>query len=716
MARRRKKKKSIILNKDKIGISMIILWWLYIFSRYFAKGSPVFKFLTEYASIAFGQVGLTVFFILCAITWIIILSKGYLMRLIIKQFLILMIIISAILNFPIIEWISNNYELFWWYISRPLVFLLDSMFWWQVLATKAFIIILFFGFLARLLYTFNFSLPKVNIKVKHERIPKKKNKKTTIKKQESSISAKINEIKTANKEEINNNKNTETKILKDLIKKKVTEKIKAKEMEIEKPKQNIKFSADKPTFWISLMESNHWKTNTIDERFLMEKAKALQNKLMEFNVPINIEWFDIWPSIVQIKIKPNAWIRISTIEKLSNDISLSLRTKSLRVIAPIPWTSSVGIQLPNPKPSMVRLWDIISSSEFNNSMKKSSTNLALGNWIDWKIQIKELERMPHLLIAWATGSGKSVWVNDFILSLIYQNTPDELKFLMVDPKQVELELFSWLPYLLWPIVTDSDKALKLLKWTIEEMESRYTTLKEKRVKNIDEYNKKIIWQKMYRIVFVIDELADMMMSWNKKEVEHCITRIAQKARAVWIHLIVATQRPSVNVITGLIKANMPTRIAFGVVSEIDSRTILWRKWAEDLLWRWDMLYIDPTTKHPIRIQAPFVDTPEIERVIQRLKNKYMSGINEEDVYHPEVIKTLEERLEVAWSIRWWNWSDDELIEKAIQVISQTRKASATLLQRKLNVGFARAARIMDALEERWIVGPQEWAKARQIYI
>lgn len=716
MAKRgRRRKKSIILNKDKIGIAMIILGWLYIFSRYFAKGSPIFKFLTEYASIAFWQIGLTVFFILCTITGFLILAKWYIMRLIIKQFLILMVIVSAILNFPVIEWANNNYELFWGYISRPLVFLLDSMFGWQIMATKAFIIILFFGFLAWVLYTLNFSLPKINIKVKHERVPKKKKSKITPKNQEHSISKKISEAKYANtKKETNKTNTNESNILKNLIKQKVEEKIKSKE--IIKPKQNIKFSADKPTYGISLMESNHGKTATIDERFLMEKAKALQNKLMEFNVPISIEWFDIGPSIVQIKIKPDAGIRISTIEKLSNDISLSLRTKSLRVIAPIPGTASVGIQLPNPKPTIVRLWDIISSSEFNESMKKGSTNLALGKGIDGKIQIKSLEKMPHLLIAWATGSGKSVWVNDFILSLIYQNTPDELKFLMVDPKQVELELFSGLPYLLWPIVTDSDKALKLLKRTIEEMESRYSLLKSKRLKNIEEYNSKIIWEKMYRIVFVIDELADMMMSWNKKEVEHCITRIAQKARAVGIHLIVATQRPSVNVITGLIKANMPTRIAFWVVSEIDSRTILWRKGAEDLLGRWDMLYMDPTTKHPIRIQAPFVDTPEIERIIQRLKNKYMNGISEEDVYHPEIIKALEERLEIAWWNRWWSGNDDELIEQAIQVISQTRKASATLLQRKLNVGFARAARIMDALEERGIVGPQEWAKAREIFM
>jgi DNA segregation ATPase FtsK/SpoIIIE, S-DNA-T family len=251
-----------------------------------------------------------------------------------------------------------------------------------------------------------------------------------------------------------------------------------------------------------------------------------------------------------------------------------------------------------------------------------------------------------------------------------------------------------------PIVFESEKALKLLKWSVNEMEKRYSILKEKRVKNIDEYNSKIIWEKMYRIVFVIDELADMMMSGNKKDVETCITRIAQKARAVGIHLIVATQRPSVNVITGLIKANIPTRMAFGVVSEIDSRTILGRKWAEALLGKWDMLYIDPSTKHPIRIQAPFVSTEEIEKVVQTLKNKYMWWLTEEDIYNPEIVQMLESKLETGDSLfGWGNGDDDELIEQAIQVISETRKASATLLQRKLEYD-------LPVLLELWI----KWKK------
>ena len=414
---------------------------------------------------------------------------------------------------------------------------------------------------------------------------------------------------------------------------------------------------------------------------------------------------------MQIKIKPEEGIKISAIEGLSNDIKLSLKSKSLRIIAPIPGTDMIGIQIPNPKASMVRLGDIISTEEFSMQMKKNSTNLSLGKGIDGSVQVKALESMPHLLVAGATGSGKSVGINDFIVSLMFQNTPAELKFLMVDPKQVELEMYSGLPYLLAPIVYDSGKAIKLLQWTVEEMEKRYSTLKDQRVRNLDEYNQKMEaegQEKMYRIVFIIDEMADMMLSSsaNRKEVENCINRLAAKARAVGIHLILATQRPSVNVITGLIKANIPTRIAFGVVSEVDSRTILGRKGAEDLVGKGDMLYMDPSTKFPIRIQAPFVSTEEIERVVSQLRNKYMQNLTEEDIYHPEIIAALESKVETARGVLSSGGeagNDEDLINQAIQVIAETRKASATLLQRKLNVGFARAARIMDVLEERGII-------------
>ena len=598
-----------------------------------------------------------------------------------------------------------------------------------ITAIYAIVIVLLLGAIVYLLYILNVRLPKLpKINIEQSEKPIKKEKKTdskederptiTISRPDISTDDILEKVSQATGKVVQATSSWGS-LLKEMFKTKVTQKIEEK-----KPKPMISFSGDKPTFGYSALESNLGNQQTVDENFLVEKAKALQTKLSEFWVPIAIEGFDIWPSIVQIKIKPEEGIKISAIEGLSNDIKLSLKSKSLRIIAPIPGTDMIGIQIPNPKASMVRLGDIISTEEFSMQMKKNSTNLSLGKGIDGSVQVKALESMPHLLVAGATGSGKSVGINDFIVSLMFQNTPAELKFLMVDPKQVELEMYSGLPYLLAPIVYDSGKAIKLLQWTVEEMEKRYSTLKDQRVRNLDEYNQKMEaegQEKMYRIVFIIDEMADMMLSSsaNRKEVENCINRLAAKARAVGIHLILATQRPSVNVITGLIKANIPTRIAFGVVSEVDSRTILGRKGAEDLVGKGDMLYMDPSTKFPIRIQAPFVSTEEIERVVSQLRNKYMQNLTEEDIYHPEIIAALESKVETARGVLSGGGeggNDEDLINQAIQVIAETRKASATLLQRKLNVWFARAARIMDVLEERGIIWPQEGAKPRDIFI
>lgn len=625
--------------------------------------------------------------------------------------MVIIVIISAVINFPIIDGDVTRYEKLWWYISRPVIALLQVMFGHKAIATKAFIIILLILAIARILYSFNFSLPKINLQI--DKAPKKK-----VEGRKSKVEADDDEEEEEEEEKPNFGQPVSRSLIKSLIKDKLERKIEEKEKAKEKKiRPTINFSAEKPTFNTTILETSPDQTITIDETFLMEKAKALQNKLMEFNVPIMIEGFDIGPSIVQIRIKPDEGIRLSTIESLSNDISLSLKSKSVRIVAPIPGTDCVGIQLPNPKPIMVRLGDVFGTTEFINEMKKSDNNLALGKAIDGTVIIKTLESMPHLLVAGATGSGKSVGVNDFILSLMHQNTPSELKFLMVDPKQVELELYAGLPYLLAPIVFEPEKALKLLKRTEHEMERRYGVLREARVKNIDEYNKKGPAEKMFRIVFVVDELASMMLSKAKRDVEACITHISAKARAVGIHLIIATQRPSVDVITWLIKANMPTRIAFGTVSEIDSRTILGRKWAETLLGKWDMLYMDPSTKAPTRIQAPFVSTEEIEKVVMTLKTKYMGGLTEEDIYNQEIVNLLENKLEAGEQLfSSGGDNDDELVEQAIQVISQTRKASATLLQRKLGVGFARAARIMDILEERGVIGPQDGAKPRDIFI
>jgi len=684
------------------------------------------------------------------------MCKGELMRTLIKQFILLMFFISGILNFAaipepaietIVNWTSSNQ--YGGYFSRPLIMGLKMIFGTSILAIKILTILWGIGTLVRFFYSLNVrlpSLPKINI----EQYEKKEDPKKKIIKKEIEITngpskpsdddliEKVH-IATTQPTDAKEKKKKEEKsewgsLISDIfwgrkkpkiqteptpnpLRNVLTKNTPISEPEPERIAKKVQFAWDKPTFPYSLLENNLGKNTPVDQNFIVEKAKALQKKLIEFWIPVTIEGFDIGPSIVQIKIKPSEGVKISSIENLNNDIKLSLKSKSLRIVAPIPWTDNVGIQIPNPNPSMVKIGDILNSVEFQESMKKSETWLALGKGIDGKVLIKPLESMPHLLVAWATGSGKSVGINDFIVSLMFQNSPSDLKFLMVDPKQVELEMYSGLPYMLAPIVYDSTKAVKLLRWAVEEMERRYSILKEAKVRQLNEYNEKAE-EKMYRIVFIIDEMADMMISSpaNKKEAEDYINRLAAKSRAVWIHLILATQRPSVNVITGMIKANIPTRIAYGVVSDIDSRTIIGRKGAEDLVGKGDMLYIDPSTKNPIRIQSPFISTEEVEKVVNSLREKYMKDLTEEDVYNPEIIRALEDKPEMAWTSMGGGWDDDELVQQAIEIIMETRKASATMLQRKLGVGFARAARIMDILEEQGIIGPQEGAKPREIYV
>lgn len=504
--------------------------------------------------------------------------------------------------------------------------------------------------------------------------------------------------------------------LKNLLKEKISKKLQSKEDEKSLTLMHVQFPDDKPTYPLTLLDVDTHKEPGISEEWLLHKAQALKEKLKEFDIDVEVEGCNIGPTVLQFKIKPEAWVKVAKIEWLKKDLSLAIKAKSLRILAPIPDTDSVGIEIPNPKPQMVRLREILGSMLFTQNMNKNLSNLALGTGIDGSTVVKSLEDMPHVLIAGATGSGKSVGVNSFILSLIYQNSPAELKFLMVDPKQVELGIYEGIPYLLAPIITEAQKAVKILKWAVDHMNERYLKLKNLKVRNIIEYNEKV-WEheKMYRMVIIIDELADLMMSGAKKETELYITRIAQMARAVGMHLMLATQRPSVNVITGLIKANIPTRIAFWVVQNIDSRCILDQGGAEDLVGKWDMLYIDPKSKYPIRVQWCFVSTAETEAVIEEIRIKYMKeqGLQEGDTYHPEIMRILEDKGETAWGIEVTD-DDEILIEQAIDVIMQTQKASATMLQRKLGIGFPRAAKIIDILEDRGLIGPQEGAKPREI--
>ncbi len=745
------------LDYKSIGSFFLIIGCLYFFALTLASNSPLINLFNQRASLIFGQSWVETFFAILIIFGVLIIWRGKFLSTLLKQCIIILIFVSALLNFPVIDKADLSYQVHGGFLSYPVIVALQAAFGNNPVAIKSMTILLFVAVLIWLLYTINIPIPKIKLQAASDNdsyIPNK----TTKEHKESWSSWRFASRKLSQDEEIKKkiqesapwwSKRIWTGSALDLLLGKKSTAIKASHDEMPRDrvsdqhptdwysKESVKqllldkvahkiqsqshhtFATDKPTFSTQLMDLPPISNPNVDQEFLVEKAKALQNKLIEFWLPVHFEWVDRGPTVIQIKIKPDAGIRVSEVERLKADIASGLKAKSLRIIAPIPGTDLVWIEMPNPKPQLVVLSEILSSPEFVEAMKKSSTNLALGKAVNGSIMVKQLESMPHLLIAGATGSWKSVGINNFIFSLMYQNTPSELKFLMVDPKQVELEFFNGLPYLLAPIVTKPDNALKILKRSVDEMERRYEAFKKVRVKNLTEYNGKIADQKMYRIVIVIDELADLMMSGSKKEVELCITRIAQKARAVGMHLIVATQRPSVNVITGLIKANIPTRIAFGVVSQIDSRTILDIKWAEDLVGKGDMLYMDPANKFPQRIQNPFISTSETERIITSLTDKYMKGLTESDIYDPEIISILEGKTSVGWSISDYiagSNDDDSLTEQAIEIIMETRKASTTLLQRRLGIGFARAGKIMDVLEQRGMVWPQDGAKPREIYI
>ncbi len=651
-----------------------------------------------------------------------------------RQFFLLSIFISAVVNMSLLDSSSLSYIHYGWYISAPILEVGKLLFATNTIAIQW---VIFIGLLATIVWILMSSsielpsLPKVSFHVPEK--PSDSNAHHQIINNPTPIHR--NAYKQLAEHQKSSQKDwSEWSHFASLLKSKLLDRMMNKDsqssvQEIVPPKQTITFPKDKPTFSSSLLHKSDTPKQWVDELYIAAKADLIKNKLAEFGIQVEIAWYNVWPSVVQIKLQPQSGVKYSAIEALKNDLMGALKSKTLRILAPIVGTEFVWIELSNPSPSMVRLSEVVGSSDFVWMMNNNLTNLSLGKGIDGKLIIKSLETMPHLLIAWATWQGKSVWVNDFILSLIYQNTPNEMRFIMIDPKQVEMELYSWLPYLLCPIITDPEKALRALKRATVEMDTRYGMLKALRVKNLDEYNTKVdslpidqqtVYQRMYRIVIVIDELADLMMSGKKKDVELCITRIAQKARAVGMHLIVATQRPSVNVITWLIKANMPTRISFGVVSQIDSRTILDMKWAEDLIGRWDMLYVDPTSRHPLRIQAPFVDTPEIELVVDHIKKKYMKWLTEEDIYDPELVKLIEARWGISSSGGILVWSEDgdaddeTLIQQAIEIISKSRRASTTWLQRNLKIGFARAWRIMDILEERGVVWPQEWGRPREV--
>jgi S-DNA-T family DNA segregation ATPase FtsK/SpoIIIE len=481
--------------------------------------------------------------------------------------------------------------------------------------------------------------------------------------------------------------------------------------EDEKPVDDSESKVSDQIAWefpsLDLLQSGNSKVK-VDEKFLMKSAEKIKGKLQQFGIDVAMNTVNVGPTVVQYTLKPDEGVKLSKITGLKNDLALALAAERIRIEAPIPGKSLVGIEVPNDNRATVHLREILESKEFRDT--KSKLSLPLGRDVSGKPIIGNLERMPHLLIAGATGSGKSVAMNSFLISLLYQNSPKDLKFIMIDPKRVELSSYNSIPHLLSPVIEDPGKAAVSLRWVVAEMTRRYGELSTRRVRNIFEYNDLKDVNKLPRIIVVIDELADLMMTAGK-EVEAAICRIAQMARAVGIHLIIATQRPSVDVITGLIKANIPSRISFAVSSSIDSRTILDATGAEDLLGRGDMLYLPTGVNRPVRVQGIYISTEEIERVTNRLK------LTKEPVYNEEVVSSATASKSVAGvpDPKKGN-SDDVLYEKAFNLVRETRKASASMLQRRLKVGYARAARLIDMLEDNGVVGPSNGAKARKILV
>ncbi|MGE0887014.1 MAG: DNA translocase FtsK [Blastocatellales bacterium] len=446
---------------------------------------------------------------------------------------------------------------------------------------------------------------------------------------------------------------------------------------------------------------------------LLERARQLAEKCAEFNVSGQVKQISPGPVVTTFEFKPDPGVKYSRITSLVDDLCLGLKAESIRIDR-IPGKSTVGIEVPNDKREIIRLREVIESKKFRDS--ESKLTLALGKTIDGSNFSADLAKMPHLLIAGATGAGKSVALNSILVSLLYKATPDEIKLILVDPKRLELGLYADLPHLLTPIVTDPKRAGYALKWAVSEMENRYKHLAQFGVRNIDQYNKEVADMKpanegeevplpLPYIVIIIDELADLMMV-AAREVEESITRLAQMARAVGIHLVLATQRPSVDVITGLIKANFPSRISFRVSSKVDSRTIIDTNGAEGLLGQGDMLFLGPGTSRLVRVHGAYVDEKEVKRICDFIRKQGDPAYNEKIVMNEKE----------ADGSNGGDYTKDEKYDDAVRIVVKNQKASTSLLQRHLRIGYGRAASIVDMMEREGIVGPEDGTKPRQVLV
>ncbi|KOF56708.1 MULTISPECIES: FtsK/SpoIIIE family DNA translocase [Clostridium] len=457
---------------------------------------------------------------------------------------------------------------------------------------------------------------------------------------------------------------------------------------------------------LSLLNQNEMvKLNKSDKKELLSSAEKLTDTLNSFGVDAKVIQVSRGPSVTRYELQPSAGVKVSKIVNLADDIALNLASAGVRIEAPIPGKAAIGIEVPNKELTSVFLSEVIESDAFLNA--KSNLAFALGKDIGGNCVVTDLTKMPHLLIAGATGSGKSVCINTLIISLLYKYPPADVKLLMIDPKVVELNIYNGIPHLLIPVVTNPKKAAGALNWAVNEMTRRYKMFADNNVRNVEGYNelcRKTGESKMPWIVIIIDELADLMMVCPN-DVEDYIGRLAQMARAAGMHLVIATQRPSVDVITGVIKANIPSRISFAVSSQIDSRTILDVGGAEKLLGKGDMLFNPVGESKPLRIQGAFISEEEVERIVGFIKNQV--GKSE---YKEEIMEEINNTVENS------NSNDDELLNEALKVVLENNQASTSLIQRKLRIGYNRAARIIEQMEEKGYISQRDGSKPRNILI
>jgi S-DNA-T family DNA segregation ATPase FtsK/SpoIIIE len=450
------------------------------------------------------------------------------------------------------------------------------------------------------------------------------------------------------------------------------------------------------------------KQDKADAGDVQGNAEIIKETFANFNIDVEVEGANVGPRVTQFTLKPPHGVKLARLTALENNLALDLAAHSIRMEAPIPGKRAVGVEVPNVKPASVTVHSLFTSREWNEA--KSPLEFVIGKDIAGGPVVADLERMPHLLIAGQTGAGKSVMINTLLTSLLYRNSPSDLKLILVDPKQVEMNLYKDIPHLLSPVINEPEKCISALKWAVAEMERRLRAFSEVGKRNINEYNAVKKEEGMPYIIVVIDELADLMMMASR-DVESLIVRLAQKARAAGIHLVIATQRPSVDVITGLIKANVPARIAFTVVSQVDSRTIIDQAGAEKLLGRGDLLFSIPEFSKPKRLQGAFIGDSETTKVCDFLRGQRPPQFDDEVISQPV---QLSGRGGIIASGE--GTVDDSAWKDAVEVVINSHKASTSLLQRKLRIGYGRASRLMDMMEEQGIVGPAEGSRPRAVLV